>query len=125
MVTWFVTCREKHSLYERIVAIGCVQQGTGLKKRFTEDEAIQRIEDKTDRFLVERPAGHVVEVIIAFHEGRKYLKTEPDGEIPDNLLALPSCPSPKHPIPLVPPTRSVLAAPSHGDVLSDLLRCWE
>jgi len=115
MSVWFVTCREKHSLYERIIAIGCVQKDTGTKKRFTEDEAINRIELKTDQFLVERPAGHVTEVEVAEREGRKYLKTKADGEIPDNLLALPSCSSPTSPIPPVPPTRTVLAAPSHGE----------
>jgi len=42
--------------------------------------------------LVERPPGHVVDVIVASGLGRKYLKTTADGEQPDNLLALPDCP---------------------------------
>jgi hypothetical protein len=36
--------------------------------------------------------GKSVWVIIATHSGRKYLKTQPDGITPDNLLALPECP---------------------------------
>jgi hypothetical protein len=34
-----------------------------------------------------------VKVIIATRLGREYLKTEADGEQPDNLLALPECPN--------------------------------
>ncbi len=112
MATFQVTCREKHSLYERIVSIGCVEVGTGLHRRFTEDEAINSIDKGTDSFFVERPVGHRVWVIVALHEGRRYIKTEADGEIPNNLLALPECP----PIKKEPAgsKRTVVAAASHG-----------
>jgi hypothetical protein len=33
-----------------------------------------------------------VNVIVATHNGNKYIKTEADGIHPDNLLALPECP---------------------------------
>jgi hypothetical protein len=36
--------------------------------------------------------GQQVEVIIASHGGREYLKTEADGYKPNNLLSLPTCP---------------------------------
>ena len=36
--------------------------------------------------------GHSAWVIVAVHNGRKYLKTQADGYSPDNLLALPECP---------------------------------
>lgn len=112
MATFRVTCREKHSLYERIVSIGCADVGTGLHKRFTEDEAINCIDNGTDSFYVERPAGHRVRVIVAQHEGRRYIKTEADGEIPNNLLALPECP----PVRTEPSgsKRTLVAAASHG-----------
>jgi Protein of unknown function (DUF3892) len=113
MSVYQVNCREKHSLYERIVSIGCAEVGTGVSKRFTEDEAIDRIERGTDQFYVERPLGHRVWVIVAEHEGRKYVKTEADGEKPNNLLALPECPKTKF-----EPSgsrRTVVAAPSHGE----------
>ncbi|MDD5382312.1 MAG: DUF3892 domain-containing protein, partial [Candidatus Margulisbacteria bacterium] len=29
---------------------------------------------------------------VAIRSGRKYLKTEADGEAPNNLLSLPTCP---------------------------------
>jgi hypothetical protein len=112
MSVYQVTCREKHSLYERIISIGCAEVGTGVIKRFTEDEAITCIERGTDSFYVERPVGHRVWVIVAQREGRKYIKTETDGEKPDNLLSLPECPAKKS-----EPTgtrRTVVAAPSHG-----------
>lgn len=37
--------------------------------------------------------GHSVWIVRAVHNGRAYLKTQPDGYSPDNLLALPECPS--------------------------------
>jgi len=106
-----VTCKEKHSLYERIVSIGCAEAGTGLNKRFSEDEAINRINSGADRFYVERPEGHRVWVIVARREGREYIKTEIDGEKPDNLLSLPDCPKKPEP---TGTKRAVYAAASHG-----------
>lgn len=113
MATYRVTCKEKHFLYERVVSIGCVEVGTGLFRRFTEDEAINRIKQGIDQFYVEEPAGHSVWLIVAQREGREYLKTETDGERPDNLLSQPECP-PTKPEGSVS-RRTVVAAPSHGD----------
>jgi len=120
MATYQVTCREKHSLYERIVSIGCAEVGTGTKRRFTEDEAINCIEHGIDDFFVDRPAGHRVRVIVAEHEGRKYIKTEADGEKPNNLLSLPECPAKKQEANGSGHRRTVVSAPSHGDVPSAL-----
>ncbi|MHB1957873.1 MAG: DUF3892 domain-containing protein [Acidobacteriaceae bacterium] len=113
MATYRIMCREKHSLYERIISIGCAEVGTGATQRFTEDEAINRIEKRIDNFYVERPEGHRVKVIVAVHEGRKYIKTEADGEKPDNLLSLPHCAEKPKVNPVVPPTR-VVPAGSHS-----------
>jgi hypothetical protein len=76
--------------HERIRAIGGVAEGTRWKLR--EEDAIQEIKNARYAFFVERPAGVRVNVIIASHLGREYLKTEADGLQPDNLLALPECP---------------------------------
>ena len=92
MAIWTVKCTEKHPGHGRIIAIGCVGDDTGNQQRFTEDEAINRIEKKTDEFYDERPKGHRVRVVVAEREGCKYLKTEPDGEKPNNLDSLPACP---------------------------------
>lgn len=105
------TCTTKREPRERISHIGC-HTTTNLYLYLTEDEVIPRIESRTDTFYVERPAGHVVEVVVAEREGKKYLKTEADGERPDNLLSLPDCPPKKNGSGVV---RSVVPAASHGD----------
>ena len=61
--------------------------------RLSETQAIQDIKDDKWAFYVERPVGHRVNVVIATRLGHEYLKTEADGEQPDNLLALPECPN--------------------------------
>ncbi len=77
--------------HERISHIGGVNSD-GTRWRLPEDDAIAGIERGEWAFYVERPPGHRVWVVIATRLGRKYLKTEADGEQPDNLLALPECP---------------------------------
>jgi hypothetical protein len=78
---------DPHARIERIGG----PKADGTRWRLTEARAIEGIEDATWAFHVEQPAGHVVRVIIATRLDRKYLKTEADGEQPDNLLALPEC----------------------------------
>jgi hypothetical protein len=83
-----VTCINKrgdhYDPHERIQAIG----GDGWKK--SEDEAISELESGRNSFYV-TVNGQAVEVGIATHNGRKYLKTRADGYRPDNLLSLPEC----------------------------------
>jgi hypothetical protein len=81
---------DRTSAHERIKSIGGINPGGGSWK-LPESQAIQDIKSGKYAFHVERPAGHLVKVIIATHLGREYLKTEADGEQPDNLLALPEC----------------------------------
>ena len=57
----------------------------------TEDRAINAIETHQWDFYVS-VGGKEVNVIVARHENRKYLKTEADGYAPNNLLSLPECP---------------------------------
>lgn len=92
MATYRVTCKEKHSIYERITAIGCVNIATGSTHRFLEDDAIKRIEDRTDNFFVEDAKGDRAIVKVETREGRKFLTTERDGIKDDNLLSSPDCP---------------------------------
>ena len=95
MAEFRVGCKVKHSLYERIESIGCVNTATGEEKRFSEDEAISRIENKTDSFFVEDKAGIRADVKVEEREGRKFLITVRDGVKDNNLLYLPECPAQK------------------------------
>jgi hypothetical protein len=84
-----VTCINKrgdhYDPHERIEFIG--QQGNW---KISEDRAIRRIESGQDSFYVS-VSGRTVNVIVAVHNGRKYLKTESDGYAPNNLLNLREC----------------------------------
>jgi hypothetical protein len=82
---------DRWSPHERIHSIGGVN-GDGTRWKMAESRAIQSIKNGTYSFYVERPTGHRVRVVVATHLGREYLKTEADGQQPDNLLSLPECP---------------------------------
>jgi hypothetical protein len=87
-----VTCinkSDRQNPHERITHIGGVHNGVRWKLR--QEDAIAGIENKTMEFFV-RKGGHIVEVIVGIRLGRKYLKTQNDGDSPDNLLSLPECP---------------------------------
>ena len=75
----------------RISNVGGVNPN-GTRWKLSEDVAIAGIERGEWSFYVSR-GGSTVRVVIATRFGHKYLKTEPDGEQPDNLLSLPECPS--------------------------------
>jgi hypothetical protein len=90
-----ITCINKTDRYnphERIRAVGGRNSdGTGWK--LTQELAIAAIEEGKYSFYVERPAGDRVRVVVPRSaQGNKYLKTEADGEQPNNLLSLPECP---------------------------------
>jgi hypothetical protein len=67
------------------------QNGDGSHWKLSVDEAIAAIEGGRYSFNVSA-GGRSVDVIVAVHSGRKYLKTTADGLQPNNLLALPECP---------------------------------
>lgn len=82
--------RDRTDAHERIKAIGG-RNSDGTRWQLDEDKAIAGIEDGTWTFYVNQ-GGYRVDVIVATRSGRKYLKTRPDGEQPDNLLNLDECP---------------------------------
>jgi hypothetical protein len=77
--------------HQRISHIGG-KNSDGTRWRMTEAAAIQSIKAGKFAFYVEA-GGRVVNVIIASRLGREYLKTEADGQQPDNLLSLQECPA--------------------------------
>ena len=84
-----ITKDDRYSPHERIQGIGGV---TDSKRWYvTTDRAIQGIESGEWQFYTVAK-GRSVWVVVASHNGRKYLKTEADDFYPNNLLALPDCP---------------------------------
>lgn len=82
---------DRYSPYEAIENVGGVNPD-GTEWKLTQQEAIEAIENKKYEFYVERPSQDSVWVVVAVSAaGNKYLKTEADGDEPNNLLSLPEC----------------------------------
>ncbi len=76
----------------RILAVGGVEPDGG-HWRLTQEQAIAGIEAGELSLYVEAPVGDRVPVVVARRGNRKYLKTEADGDLPNNLLSLPEFPA--------------------------------
>jgi hypothetical protein len=74
--------------HERITHVGI--QTVRSRERHTQEQVIYWIDTRQHSFYVVRN-GRSVEVMVASRNGRKYLKTEANGNEPNNLLALPDC----------------------------------
>jgi len=81
----------RQDAHERITHIGGINPN-GSRWRMTQQHAIEGIENREYSFYVS-VQGRPVNVIVAVSRfGHKYIKTEADGEEPNNLLSLPECP---------------------------------
>jgi len=75
--------------HDRIHSVGGETSNGRWKKSQT--TAISEIEGKVNTFFT-RVNGSRANVIVAVHNGNKYIKTENDGLHPNNLLSLAECP---------------------------------
>lgn len=93
-ITAQITCinkTDRYDAHDRIRAVGGMNSGNRHWK-LTQEEAIAGIEAGRWRFYVSVNGNSVWVVIAESRWGNKYLKTEADGEQPNNLLSLPECP---------------------------------
>lgn len=82
---------DRYDPHDRIKSVGGLNPN-GTRWKLHQPEAIAGIERGQWGFYVRR-GGNVARVVIATSRfGNKYLKTESDGEHPNNLLSLPECP---------------------------------
>lgn len=92
-----ITCIKKsdrQNPHERITHVGGktgAKDGGGAWKT-SQEEAIKGIEDGTWAFYVTKNGNRANVVVSTSRYGNKYLKTEADGEQPNNLLSLLICP---------------------------------
>ncbi|HEY5892683.1 MAG TPA: DUF3892 domain-containing protein [Chthoniobacterales bacterium] len=81
----------RYDAHDRIKNVGGVNPG-GERWKLSQQDAIVGIEAGKWRFNV-TVKGQTAWVVVAVSRfGNKYLKTESDGEQPNNLLSLPECP---------------------------------
>jgi uncharacterized hydantoinase/oxoprolinase family protein len=74
----------RNDIHKQIENVG------GSNWKITQDKAIEEIEAGTEYEV--SVGGQTVGVVIARHNGNKYIRTDPDRTTENNLLSLPECP---------------------------------
>lgn len=87
-----ITCINKSNRYDPHERITHVGGYVTSHWKLTQQQAIELIENGTWRFYVKVGSTFVWVVVSVSQYGHKYLKTENDGQMPNNLLSLPECP---------------------------------
>ena len=93
-VTLQITCINKSDRFnphERILFVGGVRDSVA-RWGLSQQDAIAAIESGRYSFFVDVMGKRVGVIVAKSQFGHKYLKTESDGEQPNNLLSLPECP---------------------------------
>lgn len=81
---------DRENPYERITHLGGTNSSGGSWKT-TQKEIIRMIDAGTHSFYVDVEGDRVGVITATSRFGNKYVKTEADGDEPNNLLSLPEC----------------------------------
>lgn len=81
----------RHNPYDRISHVGGTNPD-GTRWKLTQPEAIAGVEADKWKFYTSVGGDSVWVIVAVSAGGNKYLKTQNDGDQPNNLLSLPECP---------------------------------